>query len=85
MEKKLYVGNLPYKLDQNALRDAFSKAGTVEDALIITDKMTGRAKGFGFVTMATEEEAQAAIDMMHGQEIEGRKLIVNEARPQRER
>jgi cold-inducible RNA-binding protein len=85
MEKKLYVGNLPYKITKEALEDAFAKAGTVEDVFIVTDKMSGRSKGFGFITMSTEEEAQAAIDMWHEKEIEGRKLVVNEARPPRER
>jgi cold-inducible RNA-binding protein len=85
MEKKLYVGNLPYKITKEALEDAFSKAGKVEDTFIVTDKMSGRSKGFGFITMSTEEEAQAAIDMWHEKEIEGRKLVVNEARPPRER
>lgn len=85
MEKKLYVGNLPYKVDADALKKAFEEAGTVEDAVIISDKFSGRSKGFGFVTMSTEEEAQAAIDMFHEKEMEGRKLIVNEARPQKER
>lgn len=85
MEKKLYVGNLPYKIDENALKEAFSGAGTVEDAVMITDKFSGRSKGFGFVTMSTEEEAQAAIDMWNEKELEGRKLVVNEARPQQER
>ena len=85
MEKKLYVGNLPYKIDENSLNETFSEFGTVEEAVIITDKFSGRSKGFGFVTMSTEEEAQAAIDGMNEKEIEGRKLVVNEARPPRER
>jgi len=85
MEKKLYVGNLPYKIDENGLKENFSQAGTVEEAVIITDKFSGRSKGFGFVTMSTEEEAQAAIDMWNEKEVEGRKLVVNEARPPRER
>ena len=85
MEKKLYVGNLPYKIDEDALKADFAGFGTVEEAVIITDKFSGRSKGFGFVTMSTEEEAQAAIDGMNEKEIEGRKLVVNEARPPRER
>lgn len=85
MEKKLYVGNLPYSIDENALKEAFAQAGTVEEAVMITDKFSGRSKGFGFVTMSTEEEAQAAIDMWNEKELEGRKLVVNEARPPRER
>ncbi|MBU0577499.1 RNA-binding protein [Patescibacteria group bacterium] len=85
MERKLYVGNLSYKITEDAFRDAFAQAGTVEEAIIITDKFSGRSKGFGFVTMATEAEAQAAIDMWHEKELDGRKIIVNEARPPRER
>lgn len=85
MEKKLYVGNLPYSISEDGLKDHFSQAGTVEEAVIITDRMSGRSKGFGFVTMSTEEEAQAAIDMWHEKEMDGRKVIVNEARPPRER
>lgn len=85
MEKKLYVGNLSYKLTEDALGEAFAKAGSVEEAIIITDRMSGRSKGFGFVTMATPEEAQAAIDMWHEKELDGRNIIVNEARPPRER
>jgi RNA recognition motif-containing protein len=85
MEKKLYVGNLSYKIDEDGLKDTFSQAGTVEEAVIITDKFSGRSKGFGFVTMSTEEEAQAAIDSWNEKELDGRKLVVNEARPPRER
>ena len=85
MENKLYVGNLPYKISQEALSDAFAQAGTVQEAIIITDKFSGRSKGFGFITMSTPEEAQAAISMWHEKELEGRKLIVNEARPREER
>ena len=85
MENKLYVGNLPYKISQESLSAAFAQAGTVEEAIIITDKFSGRSKGFGFVTMSTPEEAQAAIAMWHEKELEGRKLIVNEARPREER
>jgi len=85
MEKKLYVGNLPYKITKESLTDAFAQAGTVEDVFIVIDKMNGRSKGFGFVTMSTPEEAQAAIDLWNGKEFDGRKLVVNEARPPRER
>lgn len=81
MGKKLYVGGLPYSSTQDALAEAFSQAGTVSSATIITDKMTGRSKGFGFVEMSTDEEAQAAIEMFNGKEFEGRTLTVNEARP----
>ncbi len=81
MAKKLYVGGLPYSTSEDALKDAFSQAGAVETATIITDKMSGRSKGFGFVEMSTDEEAQKAIEMWNGKEFEGRTLTVNEARP----
>lgn len=85
MAKKLYVGNLSYDTTQDSLRELFSQAGSVADAMIIMDKMSGRSKGFGFVEMATDEEAQAAIDMFNGKEIDGRALTVNEARPKEDR
>lgn len=81
MGKKLYVGGLSYSATQDELRDAFSQAGTVESATVITDKMTGRSKGFGFVEMSTDEEAEKAIEMWNGKEMGGRNLTVNEARP----
>jgi RNA recognition motif-containing protein len=81
MGTKLYVGGLPYATTQDALQAAFAKAGNVTSATIIIDRMTGRSKGFGFVEMSTEEEAQKAIEMFNGQDFEGRKLTVNEARP----
>lgn len=81
MAKKLYVGGLPYATTQETLKEAFSKAGNVESAMIIMDKMTGRSKGFGFVEMSTDEDAQKAIEMWNGKELEGRTLTVNEARP----
>lgn len=85
MEKKLFIGGLPYSSTEEALKAAFEQAGVVVSAKIITDRMSGRSKGFGFVEMETEEGAQAAIDMWNGKEFEGRKLIVNEARPMTER
>ena len=85
MGTKLFVGGLAWKTNDAALRDAFSKAGSVEDAVVISDRMTGRSKGFGFVTMATADEAAAAIEMWHEKELDGRKVIVNEARPREER
>jgi len=85
MGTKLYVGGLPYSTTEDALRAAFEKAGGVAEVKIITDRMSGRSKGFGFVTMASEDEAQAAVDMWHDQEFEGRKLAVNEARPLEDR
>ena len=84
MEKKLYVGNLPYSTDDAALKDLFAKAGNVASASIIIDKFSKRSKGFGFVEMATEEDAAKAKDMYNGTEYEGRKLIVDEARPMKE-
>jgi len=81
MAKKLYVGGLAYQTDQQGLQNLFSQAGAVTSAVIINDKMTGRSKGFGFVEMATDEEAQNAISMFNGQEFEGRAITVNEARP----
>ncbi|MDD2732097.1 MAG: RNA-binding protein [Candidatus Pacebacteria bacterium] len=81
MAKKLYVGSLSYDTTEDSLRDLFSQAGNVESAAIITDKMSGRSKGFGFVEMSTEEEAQKAIDMFNEKEFEGRNIIVKEARP----
>jgi RNA recognition motif-containing protein len=85
MGKKLYVGNLSYSTNNEALKDLFAAIGTVESANIITDKMSGRSKGFGFVEMSTEEEAQNAISSLNGKEVEGRNLTVNEARPMEER
>lgn len=85
MAKKLYVGNLSYNMTEDALKDTFSQAGTVDSATIIKDKMSGRSKGFGFVEMSTDEEAQKAIEMFNGKELDGRALTVNEARPMEER
>ncbi len=85
MAKKLYVGGLPYSTTDAELKDAFSQAGTVESAVIIMDKMSGRSKGFGFVEMSSDEEAQKAIEMWNGKDFGGRSLTVNEARPMEER
>jgi len=85
MAKKLYVGGLSYDTTEDSLKDAFAKAGTVESAVIITDKMSGRSKGFGFVEMSSDEEAQKAMEMWNGKELDGRTLTVNEARPMEER
>lgn len=85
MGKRLYVGNLPYTITDEELSELFSQTGTVESAKVITDKYSGRSKGFGFVEMATDEEAQAGIQKWNGQEYGGRKLNVNEARPQEDR
>ena len=85
MAKKLYIGGLSYDTTESSLQEAFAQAGTVESAAIIQDCMSGRSKGFGFVEMSTEEEAQKAIELMNGKEFEGRTLTVNEARPQTDR
>jgi RNA recognition motif-containing protein len=85
MGKKLYVGNLDYTVDQAALLGLFSQCGAVTDAVVVNDRDTGRSKGFGFVEMSSDQEAQAAIDKFNGQEFSGRALTVNEARPRPER
>lgn len=85
MAKKLYVGGLSYNTTEDTLRDTFAQAGTVEKATILTDKMTGRSRGFGFVEMANDEDANKAIEMFNGKELEGRNLVVNEARPMEDR
>jgi len=85
MAKRLYVGGLSYSTTQDSLRDGFSQAGTVTSATVIMDKMTGRSKGFGFIEMSTDEEAQAAITMFDGKDFEGRRIRVNEARPMTDR
>ena len=81
MATKLYVGGLPYSTQEDALKELFTQAGSVVSAVIIMDKMSGRSKGFGFVEMSNNDEAQKAISMFNGQDFEGRKLTVNEARP----
>lgn len=81
MGKKLYVGNLPFSATEQALADAFGQCGTVESAKIITDRDSGRSKGFGFIEMSTEAEAQNAITKFNGADYEGRTLTVNEAKP----
>lgn len=78
---RLYVGNLPYQTTGDDLKNTFSSAGTVTSAQVITDKMSGRSKGFGFVEMSNDDEAKAAIEMFNGKELDGRALTVNEARP----
>lgn len=85
MGKKLYVGGIAYSTTDDALKTAFAEAGAVESAAIILDKMTGRSKGFGFVEMATDDEAQRAIELFNGRELDGRTLTVNEARPMQPR
>src|SRR3989338_164444 len=80
MAKKLYVGGLSYGTTQDGLKDAFAQAGEVVSASILIDKMTGKSRGFGFVEMA-DEDAEKAIEMWNGKELDGRRLTVNEARP----
>src|SRR6266481_2389140 len=84
MAKKLYVGNLGYGVTDSDLSALFAAHGTVESAQVIMDRDTGRSKGFGFVEMATDQEAQAAIAALNGKEVNGRALTVNEARPKTE-
>lgn len=85
MAKKLYIGGLSYNTTEDGLREAFAKAGAVSSASVITDKMTGRSRGFGFVEMENDEEATKAIEMWNGKELDGRTLTVNEARPMESR
>lgn len=92
MGKKLFVGSLSFNTNAKTLTDAFSQAGKIAEAgedgdavVVINDRMTGRSKGFGFVTMATEEDAQKAIEMWNGKELDGRTIVVNEARPREDR
>ena len=85
MGKRLYVGNLSYDMDSSALEQLFSQHGTVQSAEVVSDRLTGRSKGFGFVEMGTDEEAQAAIAALNGQQNMGRALTVNEAKPREER
>jgi len=82
MGKKLYVGNLPFSVNDNTLREKFASIGSVDSAKVITDRDTGRSKGFGFVEMSSGSEAQAAIDGLNGQSIGGRAMNVSEAKPQ---
>lgn len=84
MGNKLFVGSLAWATTTDGLRSAFEQAGTVVDAVVISDRMSGRSKGFGFVEMSSPEEAQAAIEMWHEKELDGRAIIVNEARPKEE-
>ena len=85
MSSKLFVGNLSFETTENELQDAFAAHGTVTEANILMDRMSGRPRGFGFVTMSTPEEAQKAIAAMNGAQLGGRALTVNIARPREER
>ena len=81
----MYVGNLSYSTTDDSLKTTFSQVGEVESAQVITDKMTGRSRGFGFVVMVNDEDGTKAVETFNGQDIDGRKLVVNEARPMTER
>ena len=85
MSNKLFVGNLSFNVTEKDLQDTFAAHGTVLEANLMMDRVTGRPRGFGFVTMSTPEEAQAAISALHGKEIDGRALTVNVAKPREER
>jgi len=82
MGRKLYVGNLPYEIGEAELQELFARAGSVDSVRVMRDQATGRARGFAFVEMSTDEEAQQAISAMNGAQVGGRNLTVNEARPQ---
>ena len=85
MGKKIYVGNLAFSVSSSDLQQMFEEFGTVQSAQVIMDRDTGRSKGFGFVEMSSDAEAQAAIDALNGKSVDGRNLTVNEARPREER
>ena len=85
MANKLYVGNLPFQTTSEELQQEFSKAGQVVEAVVLSDKMTGRSRGFGFVTMSSQEDSEKAIEQFNGKEFNGRVIVVNEARPREER
>jgi len=85
MAKNLFVGSLPWSVNDEQLAQIFAEAGTVDSARVITERDTGRSKGFGFVEMATEDEAKKAVETLNGKEVEGRAITVNEARPREER
>jgi cold-inducible RNA-binding protein len=85
MGNKLYVGNLSFNTTEIAIQDLFSQCGAVSEVMLMQDKFTGRSRGFAFVTMASDAEAQAAVQQLHGKELDGRALTVNEARPREDR
>ena len=85
MAARLFVGNLPYSVDSQKLEEIFSQAGPVASAQVLIDRMTGRSRGFGFVEMADDEGTQKAIDMINNMDVDGRKIVVNVARPREER
>ena len=85
MGRKLYVGNLPYSADQQSLTEIFGQCGTVDSVNVITDRDTGRSKGFAFIEMSSDSEAQKAIQELNGTDCDGRPMTVNEAKPQKKR
>jgi len=85
MSTKLYVGGLPYSVTDGRLEEIFAEHGSVQSARVISDKFTGQSRGFGFVEMASAEEAQKAMEALNGTQLDGRTLVVNEARPQEKR
>ena len=85
MAINLFVGNLPYNMTSDDLAQTFAQAGTVVSAKVISDKYSGRSRGFGFVEMSSDEEAKKAIEMFNGKDVNGRPLVVNEARPREDR
>ena len=85
MGTKLYVGNLPFNTTENELQELFSQAGTVQEVTLMQDRFTGKSRGFAFITMGSDEDAQNAISKLNGQAMEGRPLTVNEARPREPR
>ncbi len=85
MGRKLYVGNLPYSADQESLTEIFGRCGTVDSVNVIADRDTGRSKGFGFIEMSSDSEAQKAIQELNGADCDGRPMTVNEAKPEKKR
>lgn len=85
MATKLFVGSLPFETTSDQLREIFAKVGSVVEANVVMDKMSGRSRGFGFVEMGSEEDAKKATDQLNGTEVEGRKIFVSEARPKPDR
>ncbi len=83
--RKLFVGSLPWSVDDAGLQQIFAQAGNVVSAQVVKDRDTGRSRGFGFVEMSTDEEAQAAVNNLNGTDVEGRKIVVNIARPREDR
>ena len=85
MAKKLFIGSLPWEVDDAKLNQIFSQAGTVTSAQVVKDRDTGRSRGFGFVEMSNDEEADNAVKNLNGSDVDGRKIVVNEARPREDR